>query len=107
MSFAQFANSSPEWLVLLILLSCILPMILLPFTALGMFRAKVRNRIRAWMRFLYLFLPWLPFAGLAGLYIMSLSNMLLGSLIALVFVAVRLYFIHARASSNGLQAAMA
>ena len=104
-SFEQFLIGSPGWLVLLTLISCVLPLSLLPVTLLGLFRAKSRNKTRTYLRLMYLMLPWVPFAALAGAFIMSLSNLALGMLVALVFVVVRLYFVFANSSDNGLQAA--
>lgn len=97
------ASSSPEWVVLLTLISVVLPMLILPMMLAGLVVAKLKKRTRVYLRFMYLFLPWLPFAALAGLFIMSLSNLLLGSFIALIFIAVRVYFIYEQSDSNGLQ----
>ena len=102
-TFQQFASSSPDWLTLLILLCAVLPLLILPLAFLGLLGANHRNKVRAYMRFSYLFLPWLPFAALAGAFIMSLSNALLGSLVMLCFVGVRIYFILANAGNNGLK----
>ncbi|MRI35493.1 hypothetical protein EOPP23_21265 [Endozoicomonas sp. OPT23] len=99
----QFASTSPDWLVLLALVSAIMPLMIMPLFLVGLFGANKQNRTRAYMRFMYLFLPWLPFASLAGLFIMSLSNPLLGSAIAACFIAVRLYFIYVNAERNGLR----
>ena len=106
-SFEQFLIGSPDWLVLLTLIICALPLSLLPVTLLGLFRAKSGNKTRAYLRLLYLMLPWVPFAALAGAFIMSLSNLALGMMVALVFVVVRLYFVFVNSGNNGLRAAAA
>ncbi|AMO58804.1 hypothetical protein EZMO1_4917 [Endozoicomonas montiporae CL-33] len=106
-SFEQFLIGSPDWLVLLTLISAILPLTILPVTVLGLFSAKSCNKPRAYLRLMYLMLPWIPFAALAGAFIMSLSNLLLGMVIGLIFVVVRLYFVFMNSASNGLNAAAA
>lgn len=106
-SFEQFLTGSPDWLVLLTLISCALPLSMLPVTLLGLFRARSCNKTRAYLRLLYLMLPWVPFATLAGAFIMSLSNLTLGIFVALAFVGVRLYFVFANSGNNGLRAAAA
>ena len=106
-SFEQFLIGSPDWLAVLTLISVVLPLTLLPVAVLGLFGTKACNKKRAYLRLLYLMLPWVPFAALAGAFIMSLSNLLLGMVIALIFVVVRLYFVFMNSGNNGLSAAAA
>ena len=106
-SFEQFLIDSPDWLVLLTLISVALPLTILPVTVLGLFGAKSCNKARAYLRLMYLMLPWIPFAALAGAFIMSLSNLLLGVAIGLIFVVVRLYFVFMNSTRNGLSIAAA
>ena len=106
-SFEQLLIGSPDWLVLLTLISVVLPLSILPVTVMGLFGAKSCNKTRAYLRLLYLMLPWVPFAALAGAFIMSLSNLLLGMVIGLIFVVVRLYFVFMNSAHNGLSAAAA
>lgn len=103
----QFASTSPDWLVLLVLVLAIMPLMILPLFSLGLFGANNQNKTRAYMRLMYLLLPWLPFASLAGLFIMGLSNALLGSVIAACFIAVRVHFIYMNAERNGLKDSLA
>ena len=103
----HFASTSPDWVVLLAFVLAIMPLMMLPLFLLGLFGAKTKNRTRAYLRFMYLFLPWLPFAALAGLFIMNLSNAFLGSIITACFIAVRLHFIYVNAKRNGLKDCLA
>lgn len=106
-SFEQFLIGSPDWLVLLTLISVVLPLTILPVAVMGLFGAKTSNKTRTYLRLLYLMLPWVPFAALAGAFIMSLSNLLLGMVVGLIFVVVRLYFVFMNSAHNGLSAAAA
>ncbi|MGI9279200.1 MAG: hypothetical protein ACR2PX_06170 [Endozoicomonas sp.] len=106
MTIQNLLNQSPEWMALLVLIAAILPLILLPVVFLGLLGARQKQKVRTYLRFLYLFLPWLPFAALAGLYMMSVANIALGVTTGLAFIAVRLYFVFANASNNGLNASL-
>ncbi|WP_062260043.1 hypothetical protein [Endozoicomonas arenosclerae] len=106
MTLQNLLGQSPEWMALLVLIAAVLPLILLPAVFLGLLGARQKNKVRAYLRFMYLFLPWLPFAALAGLYMMSVANITLGLITGLAFVAVRLYFVFANASNNGLNASL-
>ena len=107
MSLEQFLMSSTDWVALLTLTGAVLPVVILPVVVLGYFRARSCNKTRVYLRLLYLMLPWLPFAALAGAFMMSVSSLIPGILVATVFVLVRLYFVFANSNHNGLNAAAA